>query len=98
MNNLLKILYCSAFMILFYGCDNDFREQNEEYKQEILKRKTNSFEYFKSTDEKIDSKLPRAIDFKKAIPQDMTVLNDYIKITSKVDSDDKTEAKSYPFG
>lgn len=48
-----------------------------------------------SADEKIDSKLPRAIDFKKAIPQDMTVLNDYIKITSKVDSDDKTEAKTY---
>ena len=45
MNNLFKILYCSAFIILFYGCDNDFREQNEEYQKEILKRKTNSFEY-----------------------------------------------------
>ena len=35
------------------------------------------------------------LTLKKAIPQDMTVLNDYIKITSKVDSDDKTEAKTY---
>jgi hypothetical protein len=45
MNKLLKILCFLAFIILFYGCDNDFREQNEEYQKEILKRKTNSFEY-----------------------------------------------------
>jgi len=45
MNKLLKILYFFTFIILFYGCNNDFREQNEEYQKEILKRKTNSFEY-----------------------------------------------------
>jgi hypothetical protein len=59
MNKLLKILYFFTFIILFYGCNNDFREQNEEYQKEILKRKTNSFEYFKSTDEKIDNTFDR---------------------------------------
>ena len=55
MNNSFKILSLFIFITLFYGCDNNFKEQNKEYQKEISKRQSTSFEYFKSTDEKIDN-------------------------------------------
>ena len=48
-------------------------------------------------DQKIDSKLPRAINFKKAIAQNLLVLKDYIKLTSKIEPEDRNEAKKYEF-
>ena len=55
MNHFFKILSLITLITLFFGCDSDLREQNKEYQKEISKRQTNSFEYFKSTDEKIDN-------------------------------------------
>ena len=51
----LKSLFPFLFVILFLGCNDDFKEQNEEFKKEIAKRQNNSYEHFQSTNEKIDS-------------------------------------------
>ena len=50
----LKSLFLFFFVLLFSGC-NDLKEQNEEFKKEISKRQNNSYEYFQSTNEKIDN-------------------------------------------
>lgn len=48
-----------------------------------------------SADEKITSKLPRANDFKKAIPQNLLILKDYVELVSNIDEDNRSEAKTY---
>ncbi len=55
MNNFFKSLSLIILTTLFFGCDNNLREQNKEYQKEILKRQSNNFEHFKITDEKIDN-------------------------------------------
>ncbi len=50
-----------------------------------------------TADEKITGKLPRAAAFQKAIPQEVLVLKDYVKITPKINADSKSEPKEYTF-
>lgn len=48
-----------------------------------------------SADETISGKLPRANDFKKAIPQSLLVLKNYIKLTPIVDEANRSISKAY---
>lgn len=48
-----------------------------------------------NADEKISGKLPKADDFKKAIAQEISVLNNCVTLTPKVDPADRTKAKAY---
>ena len=50
-----KSLFPFLFVVLFLGCNDDLKEQNEEFKKEISKRQSNSYEHFQSTNEKIDN-------------------------------------------
>lgn len=49
-----KSLFPFLFVVLFLGCNDDKKEQ-EEFKKEISKRQSNNYEHFQSTNEKIDS-------------------------------------------
>lgn len=40
---------------LILGCGSDNRQQTEDFKKEISKRQSNSYEYFQVTNEKIDA-------------------------------------------
>ena len=51
----LKILSLFLFIISFFGCNSDNKQQAEEFKKEISKRQNNNYEHFQATNEKIDS-------------------------------------------
>ena len=55
MKIILKSLSLFLFAILFFGCDSDNKQQTEEFKKEISKRQSNTYEHFQLTNEKIDS-------------------------------------------
>ena len=49
----LQSFYIFIVIGLFLGCDNDNRQQTEQFRKEISKRQSNSYEYFQITNEKI---------------------------------------------
>jgi hypothetical protein len=51
----LKTLSLFLFIISFSGCNSDNKQQAEEFKKEISKRQSNTYEHFQLTNEKIDS-------------------------------------------
>ena len=51
----LQSFYLFIVVGLFLGCDSDNRQQTEDFKKEISKRQSNSYEYFQITNEKIDA-------------------------------------------
>lgn len=59
MKKVLKSFYIFSIVALFLGCENDIKQQNEEFKKEIGKRKTNIYEYFQPTNEKINTTFDR---------------------------------------
>ena len=42
MKNILRGLSLFLFVILFFGCDSDNKQQTEEFKKEISKRQNNN--------------------------------------------------------
>ena len=55
MKNILRSLSLFLFVILFFGCDSDNKQQTEEFKKEISKRQNNTYEHFQVATEKIDA-------------------------------------------